>query len=90
MNYLAPELNTRPWTPAEDALLKEKYTVHGSRWVTIAKFFTNRTDGMVKNRFLMLQRNERKMQRRCAPPPYFAPVLMPCRLVSSPPFPALT
>jgi hypothetical protein len=90
MNYLAPELNTRPWTAAEDALLKEKYRLYGSRWVAIAKFFTNRTDGMVKNRFLMLQRKERKAQRRCAPPPYFAPIMVSCQPITSPPFPALT
>jgi hypothetical protein len=66
MYYLSPELNTCPWTPAEDALLIEKYTIFGSRWVQIAKFFTNRTDAMVKNRFLMLQRRKKGWRRRTA------------------------
>jgi hypothetical protein len=74
MYYLSPELNTRPWTPTEDALLIEKYLMIGSRWVTIAKFFPNRTDAMIKNRFLMLQRKE-KMRLRGFTNPTFQPAV---------------
>jgi hypothetical protein len=59
LNYLSPDLNTHPWTDAEDCLLIRKYAEYGKHWVKIASFFQNRTDGMVKNRFLKLQR-ERK------------------------------
>jgi hypothetical protein len=60
INYLAPDLNTAPWTPAEDMLLLAKYRELGSRWVQIAWFFPNRTDCMVKNRFNKLRRRERR------------------------------
>jgi hypothetical protein len=60
VNYLAPDLNTAAWTPAEDMLLMAKYRELGTRWVQIAWFFPNRTDCMVKNRFNKLRRRERK------------------------------
>jgi hypothetical protein len=55
-NHLSPTLATAEWTPAEDALLLSLQTQHGNRWVRIAASFPNRTDPMVKNRFLALQR----------------------------------
>jgi hypothetical protein len=61
LNHLSPDLNTRPWTREEDALLFEKYAEFGSRWVDIARFFPHRTDAMVKNRFLVFQRRWNKL-----------------------------
>ena len=60
MYYLSPSINTAPWTKEEDNLLLLKQREFGSKWVKIAKFFENRTDAMVKNRFNVLQRKERK------------------------------
>ena len=63
--YLSPTLNTGEWTPEEDARLIEKQREYGSKWVRIAKFFSNRTDTMLKNRFHVLRRRsikEREMQ----------------------------
>jgi hypothetical protein len=74
--YLSPELNTHPWTPAEDLLLLEKYAMFGRRWVMIAKFFANRTDAMVKNRFLTLQRKETVRMRSCSRPAAYMPWMM--------------
>jgi hypothetical protein len=62
MNYLSPTLNTSPWTPEEDHLLMQKQSEYGCRWAQIAKFFPNRTDGMVKNRFNRLQRRQSRVQ----------------------------
>jgi hypothetical protein len=61
VNYLAPTLNIAAWTPDEDCLLLEKQREFGSQWSTIARFFANRTDGMVKNRFNRLMRKQRRV-----------------------------
>jgi hypothetical protein len=61
-NYLAPSLNTAAWTSEEDNLLLAKQREYGSRWAVIAKFFPNRTDGMVKNRFNRLLRRQTRMR----------------------------
>jgi hypothetical protein len=66
-NYLQPQINTSQWTRSEDARLLEKYNEFGSKWMRIAKFFINRTDAMVKNRFLVLKR--RGMRAAGIPPP---------------------
>lgn len=58
--YLSPRLNHSPWTQAEDNLLLEKQREMGSKWVRISRFFCNRTDAMVKNRFQVLKRREQK------------------------------
>lgn len=50
-NYLMPGIKSAPWTPEEDQLLEEKYAALGSQWSRIAKFFPNRTDINVKNRW---------------------------------------
>jgi hypothetical protein len=62
LNYLKPTLNTTSWTLEEDTLLIEKQREYGSRWAQFAKFFPNRTDGMVKNRFNQLQWREVRVQ----------------------------
>jgi hypothetical protein len=61
MNYLSPTLNTAAWTAEEDQLLLEKQRELGSKWAQIAKFFPNRTDGMVKNRFNRLERRQARV-----------------------------
>ena len=63
VNYLCPRLNVDPWTEAEDQLLLQKHEFFGSKWVCISKFFKNRTDTMVKNRYQMLLRKEKKQER---------------------------
>jgi hypothetical protein len=70
INYLAPSLNNGPWTPEEDMLLLQKYRELGCKWVHIAKFFPQRTDAMVKNRFNRIQRRDAKdqeLRRLCDP-----------------------
>jgi hypothetical protein len=69
VNYLMPELNLFPWFPDDDALLLQKYCELGSKWAKIAKFFPNRTDGMVKNRFHLLERKARKQIQALSNPP---------------------
>lgn len=56
-NYLKPNINRDPWTKEEDKLLKEKYEEYGPRWLFIKKFFKERTEVNIKNRFVYLIRN---------------------------------
>ena len=53
-NYLAPNVSRDPWTAEEDRLLQDKFQELGSRWSVIAKFFPNRTDVSLKNRWVVL------------------------------------
>jgi hypothetical protein len=53
-NYLAPHLNHSPWTEAEDCLLREKFVVYGPQWSILKRFFVNRSDVNVKNRWSLL------------------------------------
>lgn len=59
-NYLSPNICKSPWTQDEDNLLLEKYKEIGARWVQIAKFFPQRTDISIKNRYLVLSRRIKK------------------------------
>ena len=63
VNYLAPNVCKDPWTPEEDQRLRDKVAEHGRKWSLIARFFENRTDVTLKNRWLKLQRGDRKKQR---------------------------
>lgn len=58
-NYLSPQLNKSKWKPSEDELLIKKVDELGRKWVAISKFFHNRTDQMVKNRYNVLMRIQR-------------------------------
>ncbi|KAH0794863.1 Myb-like DNA-binding domain containing protein [Histomonas meleagridis] len=60
-NYLDPNLRNDPWTFEEDHLLVDKFAEYGPRWNKIAKFFTNRSDNSLRNRWqLMLRQWERQ------------------------------
>ncbi|KAL6645948.1 hypothetical protein ACP70R_017556 [Stipagrostis hirtigluma subsp. patula] len=49
--HLAPELDSRPFTPEEDALIVEQHRAHGNKWATIARYLRGRSDNAVKNRW---------------------------------------
>lgn len=66
LNYLSPFINKGDWSEKEDELLLIKYQEFGSKWVTIASFFPDRTDAMVKNRFQVLLRRSLKKIRKQA------------------------
>ncbi|OHT14823.1 Myb-like DNA-binding domain containing protein [Tritrichomonas foetus] len=59
-NYLSPSLNTSRWTIEEDTLLVQKVQEIGQKWVKISRFFPNRTDQMMKNRYNVLKRKQMK------------------------------
>ena len=62
-NYLAPNLSHDPWTPEEDSLLEQKLKELGAKWVNISKYFKNRTDTMLKNRWLVLSRRSPQLAK---------------------------
>lgn len=65
-NYLNPNLNFNNWTLEEDKLLLEMREKHGPKWKLISKYFTNRTDAMIKNRYNALERiGKKKNQIDC-------------------------
>jgi hypothetical protein len=53
-NYLCPTLNHAVWTPEEDSLLCEKFAIFGPKWRVLKRFFVNRSDVNVKNRWSVL------------------------------------
>ena len=58
--YLNPNLNLRNWSPEEDQLILNKRKELGPKWATIATFFQNRTDAMIKTRYNALIRDQTK------------------------------
>ena len=74
-NYVNPALRTDPWTPEEDMILDQKYAEYGPKWNKISKFFVNRSDNNIRNRWMMLARHRAKQQKSpISPPPTPAPV----------------
>jgi hypothetical protein len=68
-NYLAPFVKLSVWTDAEDALLLEKFNIHGSRWSQLKQFFPGRSATNVKNRWAVLnsRRSRTEWEQRVKP-----------------------
>lgn len=62
-NYINPCLRTDPWTPEEDILLNQKFLEYGPKWNKISKFFKNRSDNNIRNRWMMIARHRSKQQK---------------------------
>ncbi|KAH0795990.1 Myb-like DNA-binding domain containing protein [Histomonas meleagridis] len=56
-NYINPDLRKDPWTPEEDKILEEKYAEIGPKWNKLARFFENRSDNSIRNRWMMISRH---------------------------------
>jgi hypothetical protein len=67
--YLCPDVNTEPWTNADEQLLMEKYHVFGSKWSDFRPFFPNRTVNNIKNHWHTLTRRNRHAMAKSSPPP---------------------
>ena len=57
MNYLKPGLTNIEWTQSEDDLIIELYMKYGPKWAIISKYFANRNQISIKNRFKFLQKS---------------------------------
>jgi hypothetical protein len=50
--YLNPKINFKPWTIEEDELLRISQKQYGNSWKEIQqRYFSNRTDISIRNRF---------------------------------------
>lgn len=56
INYLSPHTRKGDWTDYEDTLLRSMVLEHGRKWSQIAMSFEGRTDVMIKNRWIKLER----------------------------------
>ena len=63
-NYLNPELRKDAWTPEEDKILTEKVAEFGGKWNKIGKFFQNRSDNSIRNRWMLIARRKSKSQEK--------------------------
>ena len=63
-NYVNPRIISSPWTSEEDEKLLKKYEEFGSKWHTIASFFPTRSTNNIKNRFVSLQRKNKKKNKK--------------------------
>ena len=62
INYLSGIKTQAPWTPFEDAKLKELHKKFGAKWVKISQYFPNRSDISIKNRWNVFLRQEKRQQ----------------------------
>jgi hypothetical protein len=63
-NYLAPSLDSLPWTPKEDDLLLQKFREFGHKWGKIAESFPARSYLNCKNRWRTLQNHAPEAQQQ--------------------------
>lgn len=70
MNYLSPAVYKGPWTPQEEALLRNKVNELGRRWKSMEPFFPGRTDINIKNHWKQMQPLDKQQNSPTEPKPH--------------------
>ena len=67
INYLDPKLKKEPFTPEEDARLKELQGIYGNKWACLASLMEGRSENVIKNRWHKLTTSKKRKAAKSQP-----------------------
>ena len=61
-NQLSPDVQHRPFTTTENAIIIQTHAAHGNKWATIARLLPGCTDNTMKNHWNLTLRRKRDIE----------------------------